>query len=184
MTKKTYTPAEAIEEQNTVKITLWGHPDRVFNMGIIDVLDGGDKLYVARFTPKGKIFRKEILHMGYGYGCVRAVSGPDCKHIFKGTSGDRVLSYQNDIRTRRLFKKSYNTLPIVNDGEMRHDPDFLMFKKQQAEFRKGQDLDAKILSRKISEFEEKQKIQTMQVEQGRKDLKSFIEDCQFLRGTA
>jgi len=55
---KNYTPAEALDEQNRVQIALWN--GKIFQAGIVDVMEGGERLHVVRIH-KGIVIRREVL---------------------------------------------------------------------------------------------------------------------------
>lgn len=152
--KPNYIPAEAIENENIVKIALWN--GKIFHAGVINVFDNGERLHIARLH-KGKVIRREVLTFGYGYGNIRAVSHFNCRYITKGISSDNVLPCpKNGRKYREGIEKISATRGIIRPTSP--NKDFLLFKREQERYFSERDRGIKEMTRKIIDFEEKQKM--------------------------
>lgn len=151
---KNYTPAEALDEQNRVQIALWN--GKIFQAGIVDVMEGGERLHVVRIH-KGRVIRKEVLKIGYGYGNVRAVSTSQCRHLLKGIGNDEVLP---PLGNKKLVKSKKEKISNTKWNMIQKTPstEFLEFKKQNDQFLKEREKDLKIMNQKILRFEEVQRL--------------------------
>ena len=150
---KNYTPAEALDEQNRVQIALWN--GKIFQAGIVDIMEGGEKIHVVRLHS-GRVIRREVLKIGYGYGNVRAVSTTDCRNILKGTESDNVLPALGSKKLVKGSKRQYfqHRRDIPRN---KSSADFLEFKKQQERFLLEREKELEIMNQKIMRFEKNQR---------------------------
>jgi len=137
-----YTPKEATKEENTVKIALGN--GKVFNAGIVDVFDNGEKLHIVRLH-KGRIVRREVLKIGYGFGDAKIISRSGCRHILKGTNGDNVLPGRS---------KYYNSPTKITESngilnKTIPSREFLEFKREQERFFNERKVEGQRLNREI-----------------------------------
>ncbi|MCK9458756.1 MAG: hypothetical protein M0R80_03890 [Proteobacteria bacterium] len=138
-----YTPKEATKEENTVKIALGN--GKVFNAGIVDVIDNGEKIHIVRLH-KGRIVRREVLKIGYGFGDAKIISRSGCRYILKGTNGDNVLpgrSKHYNSQSKTIMETNGILDKVVPSRE------FLEFKREQDRFFKTREVEGQRLNREI-----------------------------------
>jgi hypothetical protein len=145
--KPNYTPKEAVEKENIVKIALWN--GKVFHAGIVDVFDNGEKLHIVRLN-KGRIVRREVLKIDYGPGNIRVISRPDCKYPLKGITGNNVFPVNGKAPVYRNMSK--NTQGIINKGES-PSREFLDFMEEQKKFFAQRKIDCERMNYKIQRAE-------------------------------
>jgi hypothetical protein len=142
--KPNYTPKEAIQEENIVKIALWN--GKIFHAGIVDILDNGEKVHIVRLN-KGRIVRREVLKIDYGPGNIRVISSPNCKHIFKGIAGDNILPASGKNLSYQNMGRIKNTQGIIN--KEKPSCEFLNFIESQKTFFAQRKIDSERMNCKI-----------------------------------
>jgi hypothetical protein len=149
MSKPSYVPAEALNVENIVSIALWS--GKVFPAAVVDVLDNGERLHIVRLH-EGRVIRREILTIGYGYGNIRAIGPRNCKHLLKGTQSDRVLPA---VGKNKIFRNCSVQKLSETRGIIRSKPsqEFLAFKKEQENFFRRREIELEQLNQKIIESE-------------------------------
>jgi len=138
--KPNYTPKEATEEGNIVKIALWN--GKVFHAGIVDVFDNGERLHIVRLN-KGRIVRREVLKIDYGPGNIRIVSGPSC-NISRGIGSENILPISTRKYSQNIEK---NAQGIIRKESM--SKEFSRFLEDQRRFFAQREKDIKNLTYKI-----------------------------------
>jgi hypothetical protein len=142
MCQNNYVQPDAIKEENTVKIALWN--GKVFHAGIVDVEDGGSKVHIVRLH-NGRIVRREVLKIDYGFGNIRVISRPDCRYLLKGINGDDVLPGKRT--TFQHMNKTAETKGIIQTKAPSRE--FLNFKVTQERFFKERKIEGQRMNQRI-----------------------------------